>query len=320
MSFSKIDSVALAQCQRELGSRLPVFCVESTGSTNSDVAAMLASGKVQGDFALVANTQSAGRGRIPGRRWESLPGNIFLSCGFSPRGIPPARLANLTLWLGVSVATMLREKFAVPVLVKWPNDIWCNGRKMAGMLTEAHVGSGGVRGIIFGIGLNVNLDAEALPQTAELRATSLKAERGEVLDIHRVCAELLFAIENAYADFLAGTHAEKLYLIPGYFISLGLSFFVPRLYTAIAFDSGGVASGPLTSSFILPLAVGACVALQGIPAVMTHAFGIVAMVAMTPLITIQVMGFRAVLAGKVRDNIMMKQILGADDAQIIDFM
>ena len=110
------------------------------------------------------------------------------------------------------------------------------------------------------------------------------------------------------------------YLIPGYFISLGLSFFVPRLYTAIAFDSGGVASGPLTSSFILPLAIGACVAISGADAVMQNAFGIVAMVAMTPLITIQVMGFRAVMAGKVRDNIMMKQILGADDEQIIDFM
>lgn len=110
------------------------------------------------------------------------------------------------------------------------------------------------------------------------------------------------------------------YLIPGYFISLGLSFFVPRLYTAIAFDSGGVASGPLTSSFILPLAVGACVAVSGASAVMQHAFGIVAMVAMTPLITIQVMGFRAVMAGKVRDNIMMKRILDADDEQIIDFM
>ena len=110
------------------------------------------------------------------------------------------------------------------------------------------------------------------------------------------------------------------YLIPGYFVSLALSFFVPRLYTAIAFDSGGVASGPLTSSFILPLAVGACVSLHGAPAVMENAFGIVAMVAMTPLITIQIMGFRAVMAGKVRDNIMMKQILGADDKQIIDFM
>lgn len=173
---------------------------------------MLASGKFREDFALVANTQSAGRGRIPGRRWESLPGNIFLSCGFLPNGIPPARLANLTLWFGVSVASMLREKFAVPVLVKWPNDIWCNGRKMAGMLTEAHVASGGVRSIVFGIGLNVNLDTEALPQTSELRATSLKAELGEALDVNRVCAELLLALERAYADFLAGTHAEKLAL------------------------------------------------------------------------------------------------------------
>ncbi|MBQ8342063.1 MAG: DUF1538 domain-containing protein [Clostridia bacterium] len=108
------------------------------------------------------------------------------------------------------------------------------------------------------------------------------------------------------------------YLIPGYFVSLGLSFFVPRMYTAIAFDSGGVASGPLTSSFILPLAVGACVTLGG--NVLSDAFGIVAMVAMTPLITIQVMGFRAVVANKVREKIMMKHILDADDEQIIDFM
>ena len=110
------------------------------------------------------------------------------------------------------------------------------------------------------------------------------------------------------------------YLIPGYFISLGLSFFVPRLYTAIAFDSGGVASGPLTSSFILPLAIGACVSTAGAGAVLENAFGVVAMVAMTPLITIQVMGFRAILASKVRENIRMKQILDADDEQIIDFM
>ena len=110
------------------------------------------------------------------------------------------------------------------------------------------------------------------------------------------------------------------YLIPGYFISLGLSFFVPRLYTAIAFDSGGVASGPLTSGFILPLSIGACVALQGADRVLQDAFGIVAMVAMTPLITIQLMGFRAIVTRKLRDNIMMKNILGAEDEQVIYFM
>ena len=110
------------------------------------------------------------------------------------------------------------------------------------------------------------------------------------------------------------------YVIPGYLISLGLSFFVPGIYTAIAFDSGGVASGPLTSGFILPLSVGACVILQGEGRVMEDAFGIVAMVAMTPLITIQLLGFRAVLHKKVRDRIAMKRILSADDEQIIRFM
>lgn len=110
------------------------------------------------------------------------------------------------------------------------------------------------------------------------------------------------------------------YIIPGYFISLGLSMFVPKLYTAIAFDSGGVASGPLTSSFILPFAVGACIAMQGPNKVMVDAFGIVAMVAMTPLITIQLLGFRAVMAKRVREKARMKKIIGADDEQIINFM
>lgn len=110
------------------------------------------------------------------------------------------------------------------------------------------------------------------------------------------------------------------YLIPGYLISLGLSFFVPKIYTAIAFDSGGVASGPLTSSFILPFAVGACAVLCGEQEVLSLAFGIVAMVAMTPLITIQLLGFRAVASAKVKDKIVMRRILDADDEQIINFM
>ena len=110
------------------------------------------------------------------------------------------------------------------------------------------------------------------------------------------------------------------YLIPGYFISLGLSFFVPGLYSAIAFDSGGVASGPLTSTFILPFAVGVCAYMNGPDSVMTDAFGIVAMVAMTPLITIQALGFKAIITKRVRERIAMKRILDSDDEQIISFM
>ncbi len=78
------------------------------------------------------------------------------------------------------------------------------------------------------------------------------------------------------------------FLIPGYGAALLLSFFVPKLFTAIAFDSGGVASGPMTATFLLPFAMGACQVTGG--NIITDAFGVVAMVAMTPLITIQIMG------------------------------
>ncbi len=92
------------------------------------------------------------------------------------------------------------------------------------------------------------------------------------------------------------------FLIPGYAISLVLTFFVPQIYTGIAFDSGGVASGPMTATFLLPLAMGACEAVGG--NILTDAFGIVAMVAMTPLLTIQVLG----LVGKLRSRAEKKQM------------
>lgn len=109
------------------------------------------------------------------------------------------------------------------------------------------------------------------------------------------------------------------YVIPGYIISLYLAFFVPPLYTAIAFDSGGVASGPLTSTFILPLAIGACLVIQGESHILNDAFGIVAMVAMTPLITIQLLGFKSVISSKIREKLSMRRVLNADDKQIIRF-
>jgi hypothetical protein len=110
------------------------------------------------------------------------------------------------------------------------------------------------------------------------------------------------------------------YVIPGYFLSLALSLFVPPVYTAIAFDSGGVASGPMTSGFILPFATGACVAIQGAESVLADAFGVVALVAMAPLITIQLLGFKGIVAERVSEKRAMKKILDADDQQIINFM
>lgn len=96
-------------------------------------------------------------------------------------------------------------------------------------------------------------------------------------------------------------------LIPGYLIALTLTFFVPKIFTGIAFDSGGVASGPMTTTFLLPFSMGACEALGG--NVLTDAFGIVAMVAMTPLLTIQVLG----LLYRFKQKDTPQEDLAADD-------
>ena len=91
-------------------------------------------------------------------------------------------------------------------------------------------------------------------------------------------------------------------LIPGYAVALGLAFFVPTIFTGIAFDSGGVASGPMTATFLLPFAMGACQAVGG--DIMSDAFGVVAMVAMTPLVTIQIMG----LSSQVRHSLARRRM------------
>ena len=98
-----------------------------------------------------------------------------------------------------------------------------------------------------------------------------------------------------------------------YLVALVLAFFVPQTFTAIAFDSGGVASGPLTATFMLPFAMGACSAVGG--NVMTDAFGLVALVAMMPLITVQVMGFIYVLKTRGTQG---EQVPDYGDADIIE--
>ena len=102
------------------------------------------------------------------------------------------------------------------------------------------------------------------------------------------------------------------FLIPGYLIAIILSFIVPNIFVGIAFDSGGVTSGPMTAAFILPLAMGACEALGG--NILLDAFGAVAMVAMTPLITVQIMG----LASK-RKMARIQLVSNIPDDDIIDY-
>lgn len=107
-------------------------------------------------------------------------------------------------------------------------------------------------------------------------------------------------------------------IIPGYIIALVMSFFVPKIFVGIAFDSGGVASGPMTSTFLLPLCIGVCTALGG--DVMTDAFGVVALVALTPLIAIQTMGLvYKFKTDKVQKTDVPHTGVTADSDSIVEF-
>jgi hypothetical protein len=120
-----------------------------------------------------------------------------------------------------------------------------------------------------------------------------------------VCA----ALGLAAFRIITGIHILW-FLIPGYLIALTLSFFVPKIFVGISFDSGGVASGTMMSAFVLPLCLGACDALGG--NVMTDAFGCVAFVAMAPIIAIQLCGF----AYKVKAEDSVRRFVSASESFI----
>lgn len=109
-------------------------------------------------------------------------------------------------------------------------------------------------------------------------------------------------------------------LIPGYVLALGLTFFVPKTFTAIAFDSGAVASGPMTATFLLPFSIGACINIGG--DIMSDAFGAIAIITLTPLLTVQILGLIYVLKAKRIKQIEREEIskLFATEGQIIDLL
>lgn len=187
------------------GATLRIRVLETTASTNADVLTILrerGSTEEVVPVAVFAKRQTAGRGRI-GRKWESLPGNICVSFGFSPK-IRPERMANFTLWMGASICEILERCYNVPTTLKWPNDILIGGKKIAGMLTELHLDAKIVRGVVFGLGLNVAGNLLLMPDDVRVRTTSLSEHCGNV-EINEVAATIAIAVEMAAAHFFAGT-------------------------------------------------------------------------------------------------------------------
>lgn len=150
--------------------------VPTTGSTNADLLARAAAGEDIGGAVLVAEHQTAGRGRH-GRTWSAPPrSQIALSAGISTAGVPPSAWGWLPLLTGVALVDAIRAGTGVHAGLKWPNDVLVGTGKLAGILAE--VAAPGPH-IVVGLGLNVTLTAEEAPDP---RATSLLMLGASTLD------------------------------------------------------------------------------------------------------------------------------------------
>lgn len=176
-----------------------IAVLAETGSTNDDARAALERGAPDG-HVVVADRQSAGRGSR-GRAWSS-PGGTDLYLSIAARvPLPPARLAPLTLAVGLGVSVAIEALIERATQVKWPNDVLAGDRKLSGILVEASTHGARLDGVVIGIGVDVNRDSFA-PELAEL-ATSMKRVRGQGLDRAIVLARVLEHVEEELDRFVA---------------------------------------------------------------------------------------------------------------------
>ncbi|MFI3177106.1 MAG: biotin--[acetyl-CoA-carboxylase] ligase [Eubacteriales bacterium] len=172
-------------------------CVSEVGSTNQELKKLAEEGACHGS-TYVANVQMAGRGRR-GREWDSKTGNhITMSLLLRPT-FEPSIASMLTLVMAVSVAKAIEEVTKLSCMIKWPNDILIEGRKVAGILTEMSAEQGYIHYVVIGVGVNVN-EEELPPQIAEI-ATSIQQQRGVEQNRSRLIVRILHYFEQEYERF-----------------------------------------------------------------------------------------------------------------------
>lgn len=182
---------------------------DTIGSTNDIVAELAANGAEDG-VLVIADAQTAGRGRR-GRAWFSPPGaGLYVSVLLAPgrAATEPARATSLlTLAAGVALAEGVERATGLSADIKWPNDLRIGARKLAGILAEGATSPGGPGGagtlrVVLGFGINVS--PAAYPPDLVTRTTSLESELGRPVDRALVCAHALARLAARYGDLMAG--------------------------------------------------------------------------------------------------------------------
>lgn len=187
-----------------IGRDIRVF--RETESTNDIVEKLARDGVAEG-VVVFAESQTKGRGRL-GRRWVSPPDKgLWFSVLLRPDCAPQA-VTQLTIAAAVSLARAVEQEAGVRADIKWPNDLLIGGRKVAGILTELSAEVDHVKHAVIGIGMDVNLGAEAFPEELQGVATSLSIESGRKVDRPALAAAILRELDRDYARVCGRAFSE----------------------------------------------------------------------------------------------------------------
>ena len=171
-----------------------ILVFAETDSTN-DLATQLGRQGTPGGLAIFAEHQTAGRGRF-GRRWASASHRgLWFSLLLRP-AFPQAEWARLTTWAAVSVAAAIEASIGAKAAIKWPNDVFLGGKKVAGILAESGSDVTGQPFAVVGIGVNVNHEPDDFPAELRVTAGSLRETTGELLDRTALAAAILRALDT----------------------------------------------------------------------------------------------------------------------------
>jgi BirA family biotin operon repressor/biotin-[acetyl-CoA-carboxylase] ligase len=197
LSIEKIKN-SLAGNKTTIGRDIIFF--DSIDSTNTTAMAVAEDGCKEG-ATVIADEQTGGKGRL-GRKWISPAGkNLYMSIALRPQ-IPPRDAPILTLMSAVACASAVKRLSSIPVSIKWPNDIMVSKRKLGGILTEMKADMDRVAYAVVGIGININLETNDIPEDIMRTATSMKIETGEPHCRTEIAVEILKEMEKWYNIFM----------------------------------------------------------------------------------------------------------------------
>jgi len=194
MEFTAEDLKKSLPSTLEIGKEIVVY--DEVESTNSKANELLKQGYPSGTV-VIADRQTKGKGRL-GRTWISPSGkNLYMSIALKPN-IPPKYATVLTLTSVVACTTALRRYTDIPVMIKWPNDMLVDDKKVGGILTEMKIEGEKIKSAVVGIGINVNMTEQDMPDEIKEIASSLKICKGEDFSRGLLAVEIIKEFDKWY--------------------------------------------------------------------------------------------------------------------------